>query len=140
MAGCSVTGHLVNHFDDKIVSTLVLFEVYVNFHWIKISPSSATFVLQKKNWGKIFAIAVKVAISSMQSLIPDKISVQCEQVEKLAKFFSWQKFLYTCIRYSLVHVDYSCRVSHHVFLQLIQLCIKEYTKKIYELSSLTTLK
>ena len=40
-----------------------------NFHWMKILPSpAATFVLQKKFVEKIFANAVKVAISSMQSL------------------------------------------------------------------------
>ena len=61
-----------------------------------------------------FANAVKVAISSMQSLTQDKKFVdkkfhQQEQVAKLAKIFSWRKFppvryytLYMCIDINFV--------------------------------------
>ena len=47
----------------------MIYRICENFHWLKFSPSPATFVLF---CGKFFTHAVKVAISSMQSLTQDK--------------------------------------------------------------------
>ena len=43
-----------------------------NFHWIKVLPSPAMFVLEKKFTEKKFTNVVKVTTSSMQYLTQDK--------------------------------------------------------------------
>lgn len=70
----------------------------LNFHWIKILPSSATLVLRKKFVEKVFANVIKITIFSMQSLSQDKnCFCQQKQVAKLAKIFSWYMVSHLCI-------------------------------------------
>ena len=48
-----------------LVVSLHYYHIAENFHWTKILPSPATFILQKYSVEYIFVNVVKVSISSM---------------------------------------------------------------------------
>ena len=82
------------------------------FHWINLSPSPATFLLQKNFMEKIFGN--KPCISSMRCLMPGKKSYdnlkiftnESTWVAKLVKVFSWRKFyIILLVKYCLEEVS-----------------------------------
>ena len=97
-----------------------------NFLWIKILPIPATFVLQEICVEEFFANTVKVAISSMQSLIQDK---KISMIKNFANENRWVKLANFCPgEYSAYTIFVACNMPCRGFCTTVLHCLQSYAK------------